>query len=96
MSFVALHHIFWVVCTGIVIGKGGENIRALQLKTGARIQMAKDQNMPERDVTITGSPQQIEAAKYEINALIGQVVRAPRPLTPTCRHPPSFGLLRAV
>ncbi len=65
---------------GIVIGKGGENIRALQMKTGARIQMSRDQGAAEREVTMTGSAQQIEMAKYEITNLIGMASQGRGPV----------------
>jgi len=56
---------------GIIIGKGGENIKMLQNKTGARIQIAKDEKLPERDITLSGTGQQIETAKQEIGTIIG-------------------------
>jgi predicted PilT family ATPase len=57
---------------GLVIGRGGETIRDLQDRSGARIAISPD-NMPgstEREVTITGS----DAAVQQAKALIEEVV----------------------
>ena len=45
---------------GLIIGRGGEQITRLQAETGCKIQMAADsQGMPERQCTLTGTPQAI-------------------------------------
>ena len=45
---------------GLIIGGGGEQITRLQAETGCKIQMAADsQGMPERQCTLTGTPQAI-------------------------------------
>lgn len=54
---------------GIVIGRGGETIQAIQRNSGANVQVQREHAPahPEtREVTITGTPQQIQAAKDEI------------------------------
>ncbi len=61
---------------GIVIGRSGESIKMLQNKSGARIQISKEVTGPEREVTLSGAPQAVELAKYEINQLISQVPTA--------------------
>lgn len=57
---------------GCVIGRSGETIRQLQTKTGARIQIAREGQGPDRDVTITGEPHQVDMAKREIFDLVVQ------------------------
>lgn len=52
-------------CVGLIIGRGGETIRQLQMETGAKIQVAKGTipgtNM--RNVFIEGPPEKYEIAK---------------------------------
>ncbi|KAL9259390.1 Far upstream element-binding protein 1-like protein [Drosera capensis] len=53
---------------GLVIGKGGETIKSIQARTGARVQVIPLHLPPgdtstERTVQINGSPEQVEAAK---------------------------------
>ncbi|XXG60592.1 hypothetical protein AAC387_Pa04g2456 [Persea americana] len=62
---------------GLIIGKGGENIKNLQTKSGARIQVIL-QNIPEgeaskeRTVRITGNKSQIETARELIKEVMSQ------------------------
>jgi len=58
---------------GLIIGKGGENIKQLQARTGARIQISKDDKQPERAITLIGTPDQIERVRAEINMVIVKV-----------------------
>jgi len=53
---------------GLVIGKGGAQIKAWQAATGARIQLSKEciPGTEERSVTITGDPAACEATKIMI------------------------------
>ena len=55
---------------GLVIGKGGENIRVIQLRTGAHVQIQKDSETEpgatERKVYLSGSASVIEAAKQGV------------------------------
>jgi len=56
---------------GLIIGRGGEQITRLQAETGCKIQMAADsQGMPERQCTLTGTPQAIAEAKGNIDRII--------------------------
>jgi far upstream element-binding protein len=57
---------------GLIIGKGGEQIRDLQARTGATVQVAKE-NLPgtnERSVTISGSVEQVREATNAIETII--------------------------
>lgn len=59
---------------GLIIGKGGETIKSLQTRSGARIQVQRDVDTPpgatEREVTLIGTPAQIQTVQFEINAII--------------------------
>ncbi|XP_010924497.1 uncharacterized protein [Elaeis guineensis] len=62
---------------GLVIGKGGETIKNMQAKTGARIQVIPLHLPPgdtstERTVQIDGTNEQIESAKQLINEVISE------------------------
>jgi rRNA processing protein Krr1/Pno1 len=53
---------------GRIIGKGGETIRDLQMRSGCNIQI--DQNFPEgqaRKISVQGAPQNVEVAKQLIH-----------------------------
>ncbi|CAI9093652.1 OLC1v1029207C1 [Oldenlandia corymbosa var. corymbosa] len=68
---------------GLVIGKGGETIKSMQNRTGARIQVIPLHLPPgdtslERTVQIDGTPEQIEAAKQ----LVYEVTSENRPRNP--------------
>ncbi|KAF6159700.1 hypothetical protein GIB67_029958 [Kingdonia uniflora] len=66
---------------GLIIGKGGETIKSLQTKSGARIQLIP-QHLPEGDqskeriVKVTGDRRQIEIAKEMIKEVMSQTVRS--------------------
>ncbi|KAL3845706.1 hypothetical protein ACJIZ3_003109 [Penstemon smallii] len=70
---------------GLIIGKGGETIRNLQTRSGARIQLLQ-QNLAdgdqsrERIVRITGNKRQIETAREMIKDVMNQTAR-PSPLS---------------
>ncbi|KAF0689960.1 Aste57867_18604 [Aphanomyces stellatus] len=59
---------------GLIIGKGGETIRELQGKSGAHIQVARENevnvNATERTVMCSGTPAQLEMAKQLITDLL--------------------------
>ncbi|PWA00717.1 hypothetical protein BB558_003229, partial [Smittium angustum] len=59
---------------GNLIGKGGETIRSLQSRSGARIQVASDHEVDlvnqTRQVTIVGTPETIQQAKAMIDDAI--------------------------
>ena len=59
-------------CVGLIIGKGGDTIRSLQLKSGARIQVAKKQipNSNLRNVFIEGSLEKYEKARRMIDDIV--------------------------
>eukprot|EP00347_Sterkiella_histriomuscorum_P018338 403345886 len=64
-------------CVGLIIGKGGDTIRQIQLKSGARVQVAKKQipqsQMPGaqmRNVFIEGSLEKYEKAKKLIEEIV--------------------------
>ncbi|KAL0311890.1 UNVERIFIED_CONTAM: hypothetical protein Sradi_5588300 [Sesamum radiatum] len=64
---------------GLVIGKGGETIRNMQAKTGARIQVIPLHLPPgdmskERTVQIDGTSEQIEAAKQLVNEVTSESI----------------------
>ncbi|XWS24696.1 hypothetical protein CRYUN_Cryun27aG0005500 [Craigia yunnanensis] len=70
---------------GLIIGRGGETIKGLQTRSGARIQLIP-QNLPEGDeskertVRMTGDKKQIEIAQEMIKDVMNQTVR-PSPLS---------------
>jgi len=59
-------------CVGLIIGKGGDTIRSLHLKSGARIQVAKKQipNSNLRNVFIEGSLEKYEKARRMIDEIV--------------------------
>jgi far upstream element-binding protein len=64
---------------GLIIGRGGETIKNLQSRTGARIQLIplhlpEGDTSTERTVQMTGSKKQIEAAQELINEVINNEV----------------------
>ncbi|KAK2371971.1 far upstream element-binding protein [Trifolium repens] len=66
---------------GLIIGKGGETIKSLQTRTGARIQLIP-QHLPEGDdskertVQVAGDKRQIEIAQDLIKEVLSQPVRS--------------------
>jgi far upstream element-binding protein len=58
---------------GIVIGRGGETIKGIQARTGARVQVSKDATAPEREITLSGSDQAVQYAQHEIDQLVAPV-----------------------
>ncbi|XP_026216455.1 far upstream element-binding protein 2 [Anabas testudineus] len=56
---------------GLIIGRGGEQINKIQQDSGCKVQIAHDSaGLPERSISLTGTPDAIERAK----ALIDDVV----------------------
>ncbi|PSK37277.1 Far upstream element-binding protein 1 [Elsinoe australis] len=53
---------------GLIIGRGGENLRRVEQETGARVQFipAREPGAPQRQCTISGTQRQVAAAKREI------------------------------
>uniref|UniRef100_A0A668AGU0 Far upstream element (FUSE) binding protein 1 n=1 Tax=Myripristis murdjan TaxID=586833 RepID=A0A668AGU0_9TELE len=67
---------------GFIIGRGGEQISRMQQESGCKIQIAPDSGgMPERSVTLTGTPDSIQTAKR----LLTEIVEKGRP-TPAFHH----------
>ncbi|KAL5776200.1 hypothetical protein ACOSP7_009126 [Xanthoceras sorbifolium] len=66
---------------GLIIGRGGETIKGLQTRSGARIQVLIPQHLPEGDgskertVRVTGDMRQIEMAQEMIKEVLTQTVR---------------------
>ncbi|XP_047175939.1 far upstream element-binding protein 1-like isoform X1 [Vigna umbellata] len=66
---------------GLIIGRGGETIKSLQTKSGARIQVLIPQHLPEGDdskertVQVTGDKRQIEIAQELIKEVMNQPIR---------------------
>ncbi|XP_068647638.1 uncharacterized protein [Aristolochia californica] len=71
---------------GLIIGKGGETIKNLQTRSGARIQLIP-QHLPdgdqskERTVRVTGNKKQIETAREMIKEVMTQTPMKPSPLS---------------
>ncbi|XP_050215435.1 uncharacterized protein LOC126666646 isoform X2 [Mercurialis annua] len=69
---------------GLIIGRGGDTIKALQAKSGARIQLIP-QHLPdgdgskERTVRVTGNRKQIEIAREMIEDVMSQNVKPSHP-----------------
>ncbi|CAN4095543.1 unnamed protein product [Withania somnifera] len=61
---------------GVIIGKGGETIKYLQLQSGAKIQVTRDMdadpNSPNRAVELVGTPDQIAKAEQLINEVLSE------------------------
>lgn len=59
---------------GVLIGRGGETVRAVQQRTGCLVQIQRanevDPSSATRDVSLTGTQQQIEAARHEVLSII--------------------------
>lgn len=51
---------------GMLIGKGGEKIKAMQSGTGARIEVSRDDGVADRTVTVTGKQDAIDKATFAI------------------------------
>lgn len=63
---------------GVIIGKGGETIKYLQLQSGAKIQVTRDMdadpNSATRPVELMGTPEQIAKVEQLINEVLAEVV----------------------
>ncbi|CAH1759678.1 6947_t:CDS:10 [Entrophospora sp. SA101] len=57
---------------GLVIGRGGENLKRIEKTTGARIQFSQDQppDVVERHVTVTGLADDVKVARVMIQQLV--------------------------
>ncbi|XP_047329583.1 far upstream element-binding protein 1-like isoform X2 [Impatiens glandulifera] len=67
------------VKAGLIIGKGGETIRNLQIRSGARVQLIQEssdgEQSKEKTVRVTGNKRQIEIAREMIEELMAQPAR---------------------
>lgn len=59
---------------GLIIGKGGETIKQLQEKSGAKMVVIQEGPNPEQEkpLRITGDPQKVEYAKQLVYDLIAE------------------------
>ena len=57
---------------GTIIGRAGETIKRLQQMTNARIQIDRNQDAEEREITISGGVEEVERARVEVDELIRQ------------------------
>lgn len=62
----------------MIIGKGGETIKYLQLQSGAKIQVTRDMdadpNSATRGVELMGTPEQVAKAEQLINDVLSEVL----------------------
>ncbi|VDM21466.1 unnamed protein product [Hydatigera taeniaeformis] len=61
---------------GLVIGKKGEQITALQNESNCKVQISQEGGRPERVVTLTGTPQQVVHAKQLLNDIIDRAEKS--------------------
>lgn len=63
---------------GVIIGRGGETIKYLQLQSGAKIQVTRDMdadpNSRSRGVELVGTPEQIAEAEQLISDVLAEVL----------------------
>lgn len=58
---------------GLIIGRGGEQINKIQQDSGCKVQIAHDSaGLPERSVSLTGSPDAIQRAKELIDDIVSR------------------------
>ena len=57
---------------GLIIGKGGEQITKLQATSGCKIQINQVSTGPERQCTLTGSPDAVAKAKALLQEVINE------------------------
>ena len=66
---------------GLIIGKAGEQIAAIQSETGCKVQFAPESaGMPDRSCTLTGSDDSIRGAKDMIGRIIAKGQGLPDPI----------------
>ncbi|XP_046895071.1 far upstream element-binding protein 2-like isoform X1 [Hypomesus transpacificus] len=58
---------------GLIIGRGGEQINKIQQESGCKVQIAPDSGgLPERSVSLTGSPDSIQKAKMLLDEIVSR------------------------
>uniref|UniRef100_A0A4W5R9Z0 KH-type splicing regulatory protein n=1 Tax=Hucho hucho TaxID=62062 RepID=A0A4W5R9Z0_9TELE len=73
---------------GLIIGRGGEQINKIQQESGCKVQIAPDSGgLPERSVSLTGSPDSIQKAKI----LLDEIVSRGRGTPPSSFHEATNG-----
>uniref|UniRef100_A0A673VUV3 KH-type splicing regulatory protein n=1 Tax=Salmo trutta TaxID=8032 RepID=A0A673VUV3_SALTR len=73
---------------GLIIGRGGEQINKIQQESGCKVQIAPDSGgLPERSVSLTGSPDSIQKAKV----LLDEIVSRGRGTPPSSFHEATNG-----
>eukprot|EP00064_Thunnus_orientalis_P010529 superscaffoldBa00001438_g10555 len=78
---------------GLIIGRGGEQINKIQQESGCKVQIAPDSGgLPDRSVSLTGSPESIQKAKM----LLDEIVSRGRGTPPSSYHESTNGQNGAV
>uniref|UniRef100_A0A8C9Y8Y3 KH-type splicing regulatory protein n=1 Tax=Sander lucioperca TaxID=283035 RepID=A0A8C9Y8Y3_SANLU len=73
---------------GLIIGRGGEQINKIQQESGCKVQIAPDSGgLPDRRVSLTGSPDSIQNAK----GLLDEIVSRGRGTPPSSYHESTNG-----
>ncbi|KAI1886632.1 hypothetical protein AGOR_G00197810 [Albula goreensis] len=73
---------------GLIIGRGGEQINKIQQDSGCKVQIAPDSGgLPDRSVSLTGSPDSIQKAKE----LLDEIVSRGRGTPPSSFHESTNG-----
>jgi len=66
MNIIPLHD--WCFCfqlAGVIIGKGGQNIRQIRIDSGAEVELSDPTGGPgDRIITIAGTASQIQNAQF--------------------------------
>ncbi|XP_061086265.1 far upstream element-binding protein 2-like [Conger conger] len=58
---------------GLIIGRGGEQINKIQQDSGCKVQIAPDSGgLPERSVSLTGTPDSIQKAKMFLDEIVSR------------------------
>uniref|UniRef100_A0A6I8S5D6 KH-type splicing regulatory protein n=1 Tax=Xenopus tropicalis TaxID=8364 RepID=A0A6I8S5D6_XENTR len=58
---------------GLIIGRGGEQINKIQQESGCKVQISPDSGgMPERVVSLTGSPDSVQKAKMLLDDIVAR------------------------
>ncbi|PIO34905.1 hypothetical protein AB205_0153680, partial [Aquarana catesbeiana] len=58
---------------GLIIGRGGEQINKIQQESGCKVQISPDSGgMPDRIVSLTGSPDSVQKAKMMLDEIVAR------------------------
>lgn len=58
--------------TGLIIGRGGESLKRIESTSHCKVQIPQDSSEPNRRLTITGLPEDVERAKQIIKTMIDE------------------------